>query len=66
LCNGVVSTGGVFKLGEHTFELCLEAALFGRGELFGDGEVGEAHEGFVDVLEASLEHYGGGRAHRIR
>jgi hypothetical protein len=60
-----VNTGGVFKLGEHALELCLKAALFGRGELFGDGKVGEALEGLVDMLEAPLEHYGGGRAYRI-
>jgi hypothetical protein len=65
LCVGVVSASGIFKLGEDALEPGLEAALFRRGEFFGDGKVGEAHEGLVDVLQAPFQHCGCGRAHRI-
>jgi len=60
-----LSAGCVFELGEHALEPGLEAALFGRSELFGDDKAGQAHEGLADVLEAPLEHGGGGRSHRI-
>ena len=60
-----MSAGCVFELAEHALKPGLEAALFGRSELFGDEKTGQAHKGLFDVLEAPLEHGGGGRGHRI-
>ena len=45
-----LSAGGVLQLGEHAAKPRLQAALFGRSELLGNGELGEAHQGLLDGL----------------
>ncbi|MBA7681659.1 hypothetical protein ES703_89999 [subsurface metagenome] len=60
-----VSAGGVFELDEHALKAGLEAARFGRSELWGNDKAGEAHEGLLDELEAPLERGGRGGAHWI-
>jgi len=49
------------QLGEHAAKPRLQAAFFGRSELLRNGELGEAHQGLLDVLKTPLEHGGGGR-----
>jgi hypothetical protein len=61
-CQGdVVDLGGELKLGEGGTEAGLQAALLRGGKLLGDAEVGEAHEGLLDILQAFLALVEGGR-----
>lgn len=49
------------KLGDEAAVERLDAALLGRGELVGDGEVGQIHQGLANLLELRLELGGQGR-----
>jgi hypothetical protein len=61
-CRGdVVDLGGELKLGEDGTEAGLQAALLRGGKLRGDAEVGQAHEGLLDILQAFLALVEGGR-----
>lgn len=48
------------ELGQHAAKSRLEAALFGRRKLLGNAELGEAHQGLLDVLQAPLQRCGRG------
>lgn len=54
------------QLVEHAPQLRLKPPCFCRSELCRDDELSEAREGRSDVLEAVLEHHGGGRACGVR
>jgi hypothetical protein len=54
-CRGdVVDLGGELKLGEDGPEARLQTALLRGGKFLGDAEVGQAHEGLLDILQAFL------------
>jgi|GEM_PF-4154233 len=55
-----MSTGGVFEFGEHAAKPRFQATLFARSEFFGNSKLRKAHQGFADVLQASLESSDGG------
>jgi hypothetical protein len=61
-CRGdVVDLGGELKLGEDGTQARLQAALLHGGQFLWDAEIGQAHEGLLDILQAFLAFVEGGR-----